>query len=155
MGIHGTPEIRMLKEKRDVEGLIKALKDASIASKDVGMSADAAALSALNMCEDAASVLGEIKDERAVEPLIEALSHKAPGIIIVAAKALGEIGDKRAIEPLTRAYHHPKVYVRYPIVIALSQFKDDERALMALEEVLRDPDPDLRRIAAIALGKVK
>lgn len=135
------PNIKKLMEKRDVEGLIKALKDEN---------------ESMEARKEAALALGEIKDERAVEPLIEALSHKALDIRMSAAKALGEIGDKRAIEPLARAYHDHNQYVRYYVVIALSRFKDDERALKALEEVLReDPEPDLRRIAAIALGKIK
>jgi len=143
---YSIPEIENLKAKRDVEGLIKALKGETFT--DAAQALD-------KLREEAAQALGELRDKRAVEPLIEALGHKYPGDRMYAANALGEIGDKRAIEPLARAYHDNNQYVRYYVVIALSRFKDDERALKALEEVLRDPDPGFRRIAAIALGKIK
>ena len=57
--------------------------------------------------EFAARVLGEIGDERAVEPLIEALSYDEGGwhdyeVHVAAAEALGNIGDKRAVEPLIK-----------------------------------------------------
>jgi HEAT repeat protein len=50
----------------------------------------------------AALMLGKIGDERAVDPLIEALD--APGFQtpLYAAQSLGKLGDRRAIEPLLR-----------------------------------------------------
>jgi HEAT repeat protein len=138
MGIYGAPEIQKLKAKRDVEGLIKALGDKALD---------------IDKRIDAARALGELKDERAVEPLIEALGSKFSGIRWAAAKVLGEIGDKRAIEPLAKACHDPDRYMRYYVVIALSQFKDDKNALKALKEFLLDAYPEIRRIAAVALGK--
>jgi HEAT repeat protein len=49
--------------------------------------------------------LGEIGDQRAVEPLIEALFYGDGEYCVdfgrvAAAEALGEIGDARAVEPL-------------------------------------------------------
>ncbi len=48
----------------------------------------------------AAQMLGKLRDNRAVDPLIRAL--EAPGFQtpVYAAQALGRIGDVRAIEPL-------------------------------------------------------
>jgi HEAT repeat protein len=48
----------------------------------------------------AALMLGKLKDERAVDTLIQAL--EAPGFLtpVHAAEALGKIGDRRAVEPL-------------------------------------------------------
>jgi HEAT repeat protein len=50
----------------------------------------------------AAESLGYLRDERAVEPLIQALKDEKRyhSVRWKAARALGEIGDKRAIEPL-------------------------------------------------------
>ncbi len=51
----------------------------------------------------AAVALGEIKDTRAVEPLIAALKDKDSSVRNNAAEALGEIKDARAVEPLIAA----------------------------------------------------
>jgi len=55
----GEPNIEEMKTRRDVEGLTKALKD-----KD------------WSVRREAAVALGEIKDARAVEPLIWALKYE-------------------------------------------------------------------------------
>jgi HEAT repeat protein len=44
--------------------------------------------------------LGEIKDARAVEPLIGVLHESEPALIEEAAQALGNLGDVRALEAL-------------------------------------------------------
>jgi HEAT repeat protein len=49
----------------------------------------------------AAHALGEIGDERAIEPLVAALADA--GLASTAADALGEIGNERAVEPLVAA----------------------------------------------------
>ena len=75
----------MMKE-RDVEGLLKALKHEDWEVRWA-----------------AAIALGELQDERGVEPLIHALKNVGPPPLrweIV--KALGKIGDARAVEPLTK-----------------------------------------------------
>ena len=74
--------------KPAVKPLIEALKDGA---EDV----------AVRM--KAAEVLGEIGDERAVEPLIQALKDKDEFVRQCAAEALGEIGDERAVETLNQA----------------------------------------------------
>ena len=52
------------------------------------------------MRERAAAVLGEIKDRRAVQPLIYALKDPDWSVRLRAAESLGEIGDPDAIDPL-------------------------------------------------------
>lgn len=73
------PNVKKLTQRKDVEGLIKALTD-----KDWGVRGEAA------------EALGEIKDARAVEPLIQALKD----IGVEAAEALINIGDERAVDSL-------------------------------------------------------
>lgn len=48
----------------------------------------------------AAFMLGQLKDQRAVEPLIQALTAPGHQTPVYAAEALGKIGDRRAIMPL-------------------------------------------------------
>jgi len=84
LGLFGSPSVEKLKNKGNVEGLIKALgfeKDASIR-------------------QAAAQALGEIDDAQSVEPLISTLKDSDIKVRQFAASALGQIGDPRAVEPL-------------------------------------------------------
>lgn len=92
------PNVEKMMRKRDVEGLIKALKydDPKVRY-------------------DAAKALGELGDPRAVEPLIFALADKSSDIWIAdisssvlgaVAEALGKIGNPRAVEPLISALRY-------------------------------------------------
>ncbi|MHC1588990.1 MAG: HEAT repeat domain-containing protein, partial [Methermicoccaceae archaeon] len=74
------PDVNELREKKDVEGLIGAL------SYKRGW----------HVRMTAAESLGEIKDPRAVDPLIRALRDEDSGVRWSAAAALGEIKDPRA-----------------------------------------------------------
>ena len=81
------PNIENLKDKQDVEGLIRYL----------GYESD------INVQESAAEALGLIGDKRAVEPLIEALKDEVSGVRNRAAVAIGNIKDARAVGPLIKA----------------------------------------------------
>ncbi len=52
--------------------------------------------------------LGKIRDSRAVEPLINALSDQHDDVRVAAAKALGDIGDARIREPLLSAVRNDR-----------------------------------------------
>ena len=53
----------------------------------------------------AAQKLGEIKDKRAVDPLVQKLlNDRAQMVRFYAANSLGKIGDKRAYEPLMKIF---------------------------------------------------
>ena len=60
----------------------------------------------------AASVLGRIKDTRAMEPLAEALEDLEARVRAESARALGELRDPAAVEPLMRATRDPDHSVR-------------------------------------------
>jgi hypothetical protein len=80
------PNVEKLKEKEDVEGLIKAIqyeKDDSVRY-------------------NAAEALGKIGDARTVEPLIHALRDKDEDVREKAAEALENMGEP-AVKPLTQA----------------------------------------------------
>ena len=53
--------------------------------------------------QDAAFVLGMMKDPAAVKPLCLAMHHPDPLLRMIAAEALGKIGDPAAIDTLRRA----------------------------------------------------
>jgi len=76
--------VERMKKGHDTERLIGALNNGWLARK-------------------AACALGDIKDEKAVEPLLKALHDKNSDVRQAAAKALGDIGDDRAVEPLRQA----------------------------------------------------
>lgn len=69
----------------------------------------------------AALMLGKLKDNRAVSPLIRAL--EAPGFQtpLHAAQALGKIGDPRAIEPLLLFADNTRDKTRNAAIDALRQ----------------------------------
>ncbi|MDP9317425.1 MAG: HEAT repeat domain-containing protein [Chloroflexota bacterium] len=75
----------------------------------------------------AARALGEIGDQRAVEPLINALDDGEVYVVVSAAEALGEIGAVYAITPLVRKLEH-----------IVKPFKSDEEEILhnALLEAL-------------------
>lgn len=74
----------------------------------------------------AALMLGNLRDTRAVEPLIQALD--APGFKtpIYAAEALGKIGDIRAIEPLLNVLSTPNETLRKAAADALKRLGHDD-----------------------------
>jgi HEAT repeat protein len=60
----------------------------------------------------AAAVLAQIKDTRALEPLMEGLLHRDPRVRAECAGALGELRDPAAVEALIRASRDPEHRVR-------------------------------------------
>lgn len=100
----------------------------------------------------ATEVLGEIGDERAVEPLIDALKNdKASDVQRSAAEALGKIGDKRVVELLIKALKDEDWQVRLGAAIGLT---GDKRAVEPLIDALKDEYAWVRERAAEALGKI-
>jgi HEAT repeat protein len=87
MSLFGPPDIESCKSKGDIDGLNKALKY----RKDAAIR------------RSAAIALGELKDKKAVEPLILALKDEDESVRWKAAEALGKIKDARAVEPLIAA----------------------------------------------------
>lgn len=82
------PNLTTLKSKRDVAGLVQALK-----TKDA------------RLRRDALKALGDLGDPRALAAVVQALlaDEKELGDKVYAAEALGKLGDAAAIEPLVRA----------------------------------------------------
>lgn len=100
-----------------------------------------------------AEILGEIKDSRAVNPLIEVLKNpdETEFIRAEAASALGEIGDSAATQSLIQALAHESEQIRSMAALSLGQIGDSS-AVEPLITKLADSS-ELMRIRAIsALG---
>lgn len=102
----------------------------------------------------AAMGLGEIRDIRTVEPLIEALRLKTRlgGAEGSAARALAEIGEP-AVEPLIAVLKDSNDNVRIWAIISLGDI-GDARAVEPLINALKDSNKKVRSFAAKALKKI-
>ncbi len=123
------------KRKKNIDGLIRDLKD-----EDEGVR-DAAVKALVNI------------GEPAVEPLIEALKDGNANFRYMAAEALEEIGDRRAVEPLIEALKDKDFTVRGMAASALGNIKD-ARAVEPLIKALKDEGRTVRSSAAEALEKI-
>ncbi|MEX2720691.1 MAG: HEAT repeat domain-containing protein, partial [Candidatus Wukongarchaeota archaeon] len=156
------PNVEKMKAKKDVKGLIKALKYKR--DQDVR--------------RYAALTLGEIGDAKAVEPLIQALKEENKGIRWNAVGALDKLGWKPeddiekalyliakeewdklvrlgepAVEPLIQALKDKDINVRRGAAETLGKI-GDARAVEPLTQSLKDGDKDVRRNSTRALGKI-
>lgn len=103
----GELNVRLLKRRRDVDGLIKVLQTGAHPESR----------------EEAAEALGDIRDHKAVVPLIGALTDRDHEVREEAAKALGMIGDKKAVEPLNEALKDTDAKVRREAELALARLR--------------------------------
>jgi aminopeptidase N len=108
---------------------------------------------------DATVALGKLKnDDEVVAALGSALkADKAWGVRDVAADALGRIGSPAASQQLLDALNtNDQPWVRYRIVSALGNFKDDATVASKLESVAREDHSYRARASALqALGRLK
>lgn len=101
-----------------------------------------------------ASILGQLRDPRAVLPLIELLITDTYDLArYSAALALGKLGDKRATKPLINTLSDPDSAVRHAAASALGDLRD-ETAVLYLINALEDSDWELRQQAAYSLGQI-
>jgi len=99
-------------------------------------------------------ILRDIKDKRAVEPLITALNDSDSFVRRSAAKALGRIGDKRAVQHLINSLEDNNSSVRIASANAI-QLIDPEISVEYLIRLLNDRNPKVRIFAAKSLGELK
>lgn len=166
------PDIEDLKEKGDVEGLIKALqyKKGSTEHGDYEVRSDA--VEALGNFEEEKVIKAlirafkDVEDVRfyvardlrkfgrsAVPFLIDTLKDPDEDMRRDAAWMLGNIGDERAIHPLTEALKDPDEEVRFHVARNLGKF--EEPAVPFLLDALEDQDEHVRRYAAWILGVIR
>ncbi|KXK16749.1 MAG: HEAT repeat-containing PBS lyase [Chloroflexi bacterium OLB15] len=77
----------------------------------------------------AALMLGKLGDDRAVDPLIEALNSPGYQARVNAAQSLGKLGDPRAIPPLVKVVRTETDTVRDTALEALKRLGFDPDAL--------------------------
>lgn len=100
--------------------------------------------------------IGEIRDNRAVEPLLKALKSSDRWIRRAAAKGLKDLDDPRIIPQLSwhiSEANEPDPEVRLSAVEALSRLKTSE-AIELLAQALKDSSLNVRLLAGDALGKM-
>jgi HEAT repeat protein len=123
-----------MKERRDIRGLIRALRSPDFAVQTAAARAlgtlgaesmDDLLLALKKKNKDVRlgviGALAIIRDPRSVAPLIETLHDTNSEVRWQAAFALGEIGDARATGPLVTALRDPDKYVRYGSAFALAK----------------------------------
>lgn len=126
MPLFGPPDVKKLKARKDVHGLIEAL----------GYQRDEYER------YHAAEALGDVGDRRAVDPLIAALEDHHKLVRRNAGEALGKIGDVRAVDALVGALEtDDSGFVR-------------ACAVAPLVAAFTDTDEDVRTCAAISLVKI-
>ena len=104
---------------------------------------------------NAAWILGALRDERGVTPLLAQLTDAAAGVREHVAWALGAIDDARALDGLARAVvQDESADVRRQAAWALGAIRD-AKAVDALSKALKDRDYNVRKQAAWALGSIR
>ena len=167
MGIWG-PNLEKMRADQDINGLIKALghftkgKAAIEVLVDIGKSAVEPLIAVLEKTNNkdsvrqrAASALGKLGDNRAVNPLIAALKDRNANVRQAAAQALGELEDPGAVDPLIKTLNRGGryQYVRLAAIKALGKI-GDARATEPLINKIQSNDGSVRDAAADALGKI-
>ena len=102
----------------------------------------------------AAARLGKIGDERAVDPLINALQDSHWLVRLHAAKALGRLKSQKGIKPLVGLLNDNNAYVRRRVVSSISQLNTnkDDYVIEVLISALNDSDRVVRARSAWVLG---
>lgn len=162
-------------DPRAVEPLVAGLKSNAKAQREaysaiidalgkIGKPAADALLEALHhwnprVRSAAAKYLGEIRDPRAVAPLVVAfLKDEDPVVRSCAAAALGEIKNPSVVEPMIEALGDADDNTRISaaaILAAVLGETQDARAVQPLIGALKDKNSTVRAYAAEALGKTK
>lgn len=122
-----------LERKKDIDGLILALKDND-----------------RKLRQHAAYALGNLPDKRAVEPLIYLLEDNHKNVRRNAAISLGKLNDTRAVEPLIHLINDSDNKTRKNAVIALGKL-GDKSAIPALNKAFYDEAMSVRAEAENAL----
>ena len=122
-------DIPVMKERRDIRGLIRALRSADFAVQTA-----------------AARALGTLGTE-SMDDLLSALKKKNKDIRLGAIGALAVIRDPRAVGPLIEVLHDTNSEVRWQAAFALGEI-GDAHATGPLVAALRDPE----QVRAVRFG---
>ncbi len=130
------PKVGNLAARKDIQGLIKALRsrDASIRYQ-------------------AASALGDLRDQRAVTPLIETLKDDHLAVRYAAADSLGRIGSKECLPSIIRMTREVQWTMRKKAVSLLGEIGDDT-VVPILSRMLNDEREEVRKAAVDSLQNI-
>ena len=104
--------------------------------------------------EEALYALGELGDERAVEPLIDMLEDPSFRVRKGAAVALGWLKDTRAVEPLLKYLKQAKASEFSSITYALGELNDKKAVEPLIQMALEAKSQQIRKPSIRALGKM-
>lgn len=109
------PDVNKMRNGKDIDGLIKALKH-----QDIGIRMNAA------------YAIGDVGDRKGVEPLIELLKDPIQGwgIKMAAATSLGKLHDERAIEALEALATGKDSISADAAIIAIARIRGDAPSLI-------------------------
>jgi len=101
----------------------------------------------------AATLLGDIGDTRAIEPLGSALYDLHHDVGEISAEALAKFGAP-SFEVLVEALEHPEMWVRIHSVDVLPKV-DEPRVALVLIEMLKDSEREVKKHVIQAMGVLK
>ncbi|MGD8377877.1 MAG: VWA domain-containing protein [Acidobacteriota bacterium] len=164
---HAARGLGLRQDRKAIPALVKVLDDDSPAARTaafdalvgIGQPATRELLARLPRTEGATTVLyamllGEVGDDRALEPLAELLGSSRPEERLAAADALGELGLSGGLRPLERTLEDPDRRVRLKAITAVARIGGSGAVAVLERYGGREPDPELRHVAADALANV-
>lgn len=100
----------------------------------------------------AAKKLGELGDERAIEPLLQALNHNSSEVRVNAINALVKLGNLRVVDRIIQCLQDSDFFVRGTAARALGQFKDIKAVEPLIEALKVEQQSTACGAIATALG---
>jgi len=91
--------------------------------------------------------LGDLKDTRAVDPLLEALDDYDLQVCVLATAALGKIEDARVVDILKQQLSHKHALVRSSAASVLGRL-EAESAILDLQRVVKEDEDAVVRVCA-------
>ena len=158
-----------LRDNRAITPLIKHLQDPEVnvrgkagrALVEIGKPVEEALISALRDGDNTtqagvAVVLGEIGDERSMEPLLLAFQNGDRDVRHAAVTALARINASRALQPFVRFLQDPNAGsdIRADAAWALGEMNDIKARGPLLKAMALDKDDNVRLSAAKALKNI-
>ncbi len=104
--------------------------------------------------EESILELGELQDERGVEPLIKVVNQDTVENRTYAITALAEIGDHRALETLIFCLMDNNEDIRLASSRALGKFSSPQAISALLVSMKKDPNVTVKSRAALSLGSI-
>ncbi len=152
-------------DERAIAPLLEALQDESVpvryaAAESLGHYHDSQAvralLDALNDGNEfvrsaVAHALGQTGNDEAIDALLATLEDGSEVVRYTASEALGRLPDKTVVDKLARRLESASSSLKQSLIEALGSRLEDPRAFQLVRDALRDPDPDVRFRASIAL----